>query len=1573
MPQRKKLTCPEISPGPHLVDCQGSNPFGGRRLMIQTNEYKEVLQSESSPDAGDRECESVPNFSVSQSEAALEDEELTELDGQDLDAYIEQDFENGSNNEIIHLNQANHLQDKRKRNNSTEVNRATTKTTNRYSVSDAGGNGACPKSHTIKKRVPDESPLNVTDGCVEICAIKPSSKPLAPRTSFTRTHRRVPSNGNEPEAHSGQSNANRTVHVTEAQKGELRKNRVTHEVEKKRMKCNNDTTKKINGTAQPPSSSDKEHAFDSQKIELLRAFISSRAFTEINNTSQSDHSADSVSQNSRQKANTARLLQNLLTSEVAKKPLKINVNTNAHGDQNSQPTIVTHNKPTHGSQKFLVRKDKQWNNGDGCEPSYIIHIESRTDQSSVCSKPPIETRRRRGDIVRMKRLEIAGEGSLSTPHSRHSESESPHGKRSSEKTQNNDSQFSNDGRQRPNSETDKADHEISLKSSDRRRALSDRKEQGDHRSVNRANFNLRLIDHLERKETSPNNSEPLTLRNDVTAGSVNKVTKIPVVFKESITWISKQASPASGSVGKNLVHAHNGNQSKHSLRSNGDRCPKFDIDISDNFNDNSDTNKMLRSHRPRPSNGLEKENGSNSPKVTNGSRPGHKNDREEGKAYTLPYVSLPWEVMSSVYGKNYEDLLPFVKVTHVRDVACQYSPPSEDDNQEGERVHLANPKCSRTLLNAQQGHHETNISGNAVWSQEREESNYFEEATHNEMTLRASDSDKHRKSIPMESSCSISCKSRHVVSKSETFAKKPSKRKKNHVCRKSEGRIHSEQSKVSCESPESLISCDGERYRPDSPLPSWSGQNYNPNANFSSCEISPYSETGIRRQVWPTGHPSLCSSSEQDTEGLMNPHLNENYSNQRSAQSSDGEPIDEAIVLEPLNPSMLYMPTKDTPSPRYSSHVSQEKLQKLIEEAKANSRASVKILDQNTNFDVDGTYQEKETQDVTNTFIGEYLYKLWKNECLCDVKVTVEDVDFFVHKLVLAAFSNVFCPSTPQPPPSVCFNVPCSTPDAVNQIFNYIYTSSMELKDDLLEPILSAAIFMGISEVIEVINEILMKPTMENLELYIKVKRRHGTYVSLATFPKLYQNHFLELISQDSFLNMTITEFEQILQDPDVLVTSELDTISGIASWVKYNACERSSYLSRLLRCVSFESISPKLLACISEQYSYLFNIPGAPQVISEAFKFHALKLETQCGSYPPTSPCKPTKKQMKGLKTGCLQNSKKKDKLRKAIYYSPNPGTTSCACETFPTDSKQRIAANQSCGKIDYESFGSRKPSAQNLNSSASQNREFNAARYDVFPSNYLRNLPLDASQPSVSHHGKQCTPSGAVMAAPKIPPAVSSKRNDIMKQHPGMVWHSTLNGDRQLWKCTEVPQNERVYSNKLRHLRITPTGRPASKLRKKRSVRHRHSHGFNNNAADFGFIINAAIMEESCAKLEEQLDADVSESYNIESVAGLKSNCTSPRSKEDTETFDTQEISSLETCCNAEKQEILAFPQDASPHSLVTISTKENILPKKGFTGLQSKRLVLIENVNCFLPITSSEDELVGFYDTKQNMNVI
>lgn len=48
------------------------------------------------------------------------------------------------------------------------------------------------------------------------------------------------------------------------------------------------------------------------------------------------------------------------------------------------------------------------------------------------------------------------------------------------------------------------------------------------------------------------------------------------------------------------------------------------------------------------------------------------------------------------------------------------------------------------------------------------------------------------------------------------------------------------------------------------------------------------------------------------------------------------------------------------------------------------------------------------------------------------------------------------------------------------QIFAYMYTHSMTLADDLLEPVLNAAMSLGVQEVVDVVKSILSSPTMEN-------------------------------------------------------------------------------------------------------------------------------------------------------------------------------------------------------------------------------------------------------------------------------------------------------------------------------------------------------------------------------------------------------------------------------------------------------------------------------------------------------------
>ena len=50
-------------------------------------------------------------------------------------------------------------------------------------------------------------------------------------------------------------------------------------------------------------------------------------------------------------------------------------------------------------------------------------------------------------------------------------------------------------------------------------------------------------------------------------------------------------------------------------------------------------------------------------------------------------------------------------------------------------------------------------------------------------------------------------------------------------------------------------------------------------------------------------------------------------------------------------------------------------------------------------------------------------------------------------------------------------------------MFKYIYTASMDVKDNQLEDTLRVGIFLGITEVKDVILEILSRPTFDNVEV----------------------------------------------------------------------------------------------------------------------------------------------------------------------------------------------------------------------------------------------------------------------------------------------------------------------------------------------------------------------------------------------------------------------------------------------------------------------------------------------------------
>ncbi|GFS20204.1 kelch 12-like protein [Elysia marginata] len=331
----------------------------------------------------------------------------------------------------------------------------------------------------------------------------------------------------------------------------------------------------------------------------------------------------------------------------------------------------------------------------------------------------------------------------------------------------------------------------------------------------------------------------------------------------------------------------------------------------------------------------------------------------------------------------------------------------------------------------------------------------------------------------------------------------------------------------------------------------------------------------------------------------------------------------------------------------------------IVERAKRKSSVKVRALDKNCSFqrerDTPVLGQTGHTEDAGHYFIGDYLCSLWKKQVLCDVRVNVNNTHFLAHKLVLAAFSDIFTPTTPYPEPTLQFTVPNAYPESVYRVFKYIYTANMDVRDDQLEETLNVGTFLGINEIKDVILEILSRPTLDNVELYIEVQNRCGIPASVMDYPHLYQNYLIQMIYMEKFLQLTPEELEVILRDPNVLVETEVDTLHALAVWAQYNPLERVPEVARLLDFIIFEVISPENIAKIVQMYDPIFAEMGSRNKISEVFRFHALLLSNQVAVGRPTCPgtCPGNKESFVQDVPGITQ-----DPLLDRVSYIPSQGT---------------------------------------------------------------------------------------------------------------------------------------------------------------------------------------------------------------------------------------------------------------------------------------------------------------------------
>ncbi|BFZ02273.1 hypothetical protein BsWGS_05311 [Bradybaena similaris] len=306
-----------------------------------------------------------------------------------------------------------------------------------------------------------------------------------------------------------------------------------------------------------------------------------------------------------------------------------------------------------------------------------------------------------------------------------------------------------------------------------------------------------------------------------------------------------------------------------------------------------------------------------------------------------------------------------------------------------------------------------------------------------------------------------------------------------------------------------------------------------------------------------------------------------------------------------------------TPEPDMSGETTFNELSRIVHDARENCAIRCVAEHQSGEHSPDSTTG---IEDCINTsFMGEYLRCLWNNQALCDVRVVVGDEEMMVHKLVLAAYSFIFCPPSIRPVPTHNVEISNSTPEAVRQIFSYMYTHNMLVTEDILQPVLNAAMALGAQEIVDVVKHILSYPTMENVNRYSKIIKESGLDISLLDQEKLYRHGFGDLKNNSAFLNICVDEFEGILMDPEVMVISEAEVVEMIISWIEYNYLQRIGHLDLLLRNVNFEVIPITDLVMLSEKYSHIFDTSAGNSFMCQAFKYHALNGQSKTPCHQDT------------------------------------------------------------------------------------------------------------------------------------------------------------------------------------------------------------------------------------------------------------------------------------------------------------------------------------------------------------------
>ena len=328
-----------------------------------------------------------------------------------------------------------------------------------------------------------------------------------------------------------------------------------------------------------------------------------------------------------------------------------------------------------------------------------------------------------------------------------------------------------------------------------------------------------------------------------------------------------------------------------------------------------------------------------------------------------------------------------------------------------------------------------------------------------------------------------------------------------------------------------------------------------------------------------------------------------------SPQSSDKSP-DRGIKRSHSNRSSISSsPQQQQMNPFNTPKVKVEKLENVDVEKSEKVEVSPSLERSSSVVSVTSTSQGL-------TYCSEILKQMnefRESNILCDALICVDGKTFPAHRTVLAAASPYFkalfssnlgelnCESKP---------IVLSDIDTTNMIklLQYIYTGEIELTEENIKPIISAANYLLISSLKDRCTRFLQRMLTPSNCLGIESTALKYDCENLRDSATSYiRENFIPISCSTEFVELDAKRLIDLVGSDDTKVDCEEQIFESIMKWVNHDIENRKHNFKELVSYVRFPLISPYYLMDHVESEDLVRNTPECISLLLEAKNYHML------------------------------------------------------------------------------------------------------------------------------------------------------------------------------------------------------------------------------------------------------------------------------------------------------------------------------------------------------------------------------